>query len=89
MEIISTKFFCKNTKSGYTDFPNGKFDIFTEGKWYYGDYDGYRYYITNELGIEEELLKQYMSLIFELNKNKIREYKIEQILKKDEDEDKQ
>lgn len=85
MEIIDKKFFCKNTKSGYTDFPNGKFDIFTEGKWYDGCYDGYRYFITNELGIEEELLKQYMSLIFELNKNKIREYKIEQILKKDED----
>ena len=43
MEIIDKKFFCKNTKSGYTDFPNGKFDIFTEGKWYDGEYEVWNY----------------------------------------------
>jgi hypothetical protein len=81
---VEKRYFCKNTKSGYTDFPDGKFDIFIEGKWYYGCYDGYKYYVTNELGIEEELLKPWMSLIFELNKSKIREYKINQILKNDD-----
>lgn len=81
---MKKRYFCKNTKSGYTDFPDGKFDIFIEGKWYDGFYDGYKYHVTNELGIEEELLKPWMSLIFELNKSKIREYKINQILKNDD-----
>lgn len=77
---VSKKFFCKKTKTGYNDFPYGEFDIFIEGKWYDGVYDGYKYYVINELGIEEELMKPWMSILFELNKSKIREYKINQIL---------
>jgi hypothetical protein len=41
-----------------------------------------KYKVINESGVEEEISKHHMDVIFEMDKDEIRNQKIEQILKK-------
>jgi hypothetical protein len=71
-------------------------DRFIEGKWYDGEYetwnfdDGFRlnggwrrYWVINEKGEKEEIHKAHMNAIFEMNIQELRDNKIKEILKKD------
>ena len=92
--IVKTKFLCKgNTTIG------GNLITFERGKWYDGEYetwpseDGYRlngswrrYWAVNEQGEKEEITKAWFKIMFEHDIEKIRDEKINNILKNDNDE---
>ena len=74
-------------------------DRFIEGKWYDGEYEtwsyenGYKfnagwkkYWIINEKGVKEEIHKAYFNAIFETDIESLRDEKINQIIKTDENE---
>lgn len=74
-------------------------DRFIEGKWYDGEYetwsweDGYKlnggwkkYWVINEKGVKEEIHKAYFNAIFETDIENLRDEKINQIIKTDENE---
>ena len=96
MKIIKTKFLCKNTSQTVTKgHPKYVKDRFIEGKWYDGEYeawnfdDGYRlnggwrrYWVINEKGEKEEIHRAHMNAIFETDIEKLRDNKINEILKK-------
>lgn len=94
-QIIKTKFYCKGGQKTSPDISSSWRDQFMEGKWYDGEYetwgweDGYRlnggyrrYWVIEENGNKIEIHKARMKLVFELDMDKVREKKIEQILKK-------
>ena len=68
-------------------------DRFIEGKWYDGEDETWsdqlyklnggwrRYWVINEKGEKEEISKAHMNAIFEMNIDKLREGKINEILK--------
>lgn len=68
-------------------------DRFIEGKWYDGEYETWsdqlyklnggwkRYWVVNEKGEKEEISKAHMNAIFEMDIDKLREGKINEILK--------
>lgn len=75
------------------------FDRFIEGKWYDGEYEtwsyenGYKfnggwkkYWVINEKGVKEEIHKAYFNAIFETDIENLRDEKINQIIKTDENE---
>ncbi len=75
------------------------FDRFIEGKWYDGEYEtwsyenGYKfnggwkkYWVINEKGVKEEIHKAYFNAIFETDIESLRDEKINQIIKTDENE---
>lgn len=91
-EIIKTKFLCKTTMSRgpYNNIE----PKFTEGKWYDGEYetwgwkDGYecnngwrRYWIVNDVGVKEEVQRTMFNAIFETDIIKLRDNKINEIIK--------
>ena len=90
-EIIKTKFLCKTTCSGGS-YDNIK-ERFIEGKWYDGEYEIWsqqlyklnggwkRYWVVNEMGEKEEIPKAHMNAIFEMDIEKLRDNKINEILK--------
>ncbi len=74
-------------------------DRFIEGKWYDGEYEtwsyenGYKfnggwkkYWVINEKGVKEEIHKAYFNAIFETDIESLRDEKINQIIKTDENE---
>jgi hypothetical protein len=74
-------------------------DRFIEGKWYDGEYEtwsyenGYKfnggwkkYWVINEKGVKEEIHKAYFNAIFETDIENLRDEKINQIIKTDENE---
>jgi len=68
-------------------------DRFIEGKWYDGEYETWseqlyklnggwkRYWVINEMGKKEEISKAHMNAIFETDIDKLRDSKINEILK--------
>lgn len=96
-EIIKTKFLCRcGSRRGLGSHPINWVDTYIEGKWYDGEYetwsweDGYRinggwrrYWVVNELGEREEMVKAEFKVIFETKVDKIRDNKIDQILDND------
>ena len=67
---------------------------FEKGKWYDGEYetwsweDGYKlnggwkkYWVVNEQGVKEEILKAHFRAIFETDTQQLRDRKIEDIIK--------
>lgn len=96
-KVVKTKFLCKNgmrVGKGIDD----KFwvDKFIEGKWYDGEYetwsweDGYRvnggwrkYWIIDEQGVGEEISRGQFRSVFETDEQKLRDNKLDNILKKD------
>ena len=69
---------------------------FEEGKWYDGEYetwsweDGYRcndgwrkYWVINEQDVKEEIQRAWFKIMFEYDIEKIRDEKINEILKND------
>ena len=74
-------------------------DRFIEGKWYDGEYEtwsyenGYKfnggwkkYWVINEKGVKEEIHKAYFNAIFETDIESLRDEKINQIIKINENE---
>ena len=74
-------------------------DRFIEGKWYDGEYEtwsyenGYKfnggwkkYWIVNEKGMKEEIHRAHFNAIFETDIENLRDEKINQIIKTDENE---
>jgi hypothetical protein len=97
-QIIKTKFLCRNgsRRGSGTIPPITWIDIYIEGKWYDGEYetydweDGYRvngawrrYWVVNELGEREQILKAEFKVIFETKVEELRDNKIDQILNND------
>jgi hypothetical protein len=88
-KIIKTKFFCKTsaTFSKSDDFS------FIEGKWYDGEYEYWsdqlyklnggwrRYWIVNEQGKKFEISRTFIKSIFETDLVKLRDAKINEIIK--------
>ena len=95
-QIIKTKFYCKGTQKTSPAIENSIWrEQFIEGNWYDGEYetygweDGFRlngghrkYWVIEENGKKIEIHKARMKMVFELDKEQIRDKKIEQILKK-------
>ena len=95
MEIVKTKFLCKNSSQTVTKgLPMYVKDRFIEDKWYDGEYetwsleDGYRinggwrkYCIINELGEKEEISRPMFKVLFETDTYKLRDRKIEDLIK--------
>ena len=96
MEIVKTKFLCKNSSQIVTKgLPMYVKDRFIEGKWYDGEYETWRYgrgyeinggwrkyWVINEKGEKEEIHRAHMNAIFETDIEKLRDNKINEILKK-------
>jgi hypothetical protein len=97
-EIIKTKFLCKTGSRTAPRAPLGSIkweDRFIEGKWYDGEYETWslqlfklnngwrRYWVINEKGQKEEISKAQIRAIFEFDIQQLREEKIKEILKKD------
>ena len=98
MKIVKTKFLCKRSSQSSPrglSLSNIKWqDRFIEGKWYDGEYETWsqqlyklnggwkRYWVVNEIGEKEEISKAHMNAIFEMNIEKLRDNKINEILKK-------
>jgi hypothetical protein len=96
-EIIKTKFLCKNGSRTAPRAPLGSIkwkDRFIEDKWYDGEYetwpfeDGYRlnggwsrYWVVNEQGVKEEILRGQFKAIFETDTQQLRDRKIEDLIK--------
>ena len=95
MKIIKTKFLCKNSSQTVTKgLPRYVKDRFIEGKWYDGEYEAWnfhdsyrlnggwrRYWVINEKGEKEEIHRAHMNAIFETDIEKLRDNKINEILK--------
>ena len=95
MKIVKTKFLCKNSSQTVTKgLPMHVKDRFIEGKWYDGEYEvwnyerGYeinggwrKYWVINEKGEKEEIHRAHMNAIFETDIEKLRDNKINEILK--------
>ena len=94
--IIKTKFKCKGTSQIGSGMGKSSvwYDQFIEGKWYDGEYetwtfdDGYRlnggwrrYWVIDERGKKKEIPKAHMQAIFYLDLDKVRNEKIDEILK--------
>lgn len=95
MNIVKTKFLCKNgsrtAPRAPLDIINWR-DRFIVGKWYDGEYETWsqqlyrlnggwrRYWVINEMGEKEELLRSQMVAIFEMNIEKLRDEKINVII---------
>ena len=95
--IVKTKFLCKNGSRTAPRGPLKGIkweDRFIEGKWYDGEYEtwsyerGYeinggwrKYWVINEKGEKEEIHKAHMNAIFETDIEKLRDNKINEILK--------
>jgi hypothetical protein len=73
--------------------PTTWIDRFIEDKWYEGEYEtwfskdgerlygGHRkYWVVNESGIKEEITRVYMNVIFYMNKDELRDQKIDECL---------
>ncbi len=71
-------------------------DRFIEGEWYDGEYEtwkfkvGYKlnggwrtYWVVNEQGKKEEISRAHFNAIFETDEQKLRDNKLDNILKKD------
>ncbi len=96
-EIVKTKFLCKST----TSVSSGRSKLvitFQEGKWYDGEYEtwkweeGYqtnggwrRYWVINEQGKKEEIHRNWFKIQFETDLDKLRDNKIKNILKQNND----
>lgn len=97
MKIVKTKFLCKRSSQSSPkglSLSNIQWeDRFIEGKWYDGEYETWsdqlyklnggwrRYWVINESGKKEEISKAHMNAIFEMDIDKLREGKINEILK--------
>jgi len=95
--IVKTKFLCKNSSQSSTgiSLTNIKWqDRFIEGRWYDGEYEtwsyerGYeinggwrKYWVINEKDEKEEIHRAHMNAIFETDIEKLRDNKINEILK--------
>ena len=97
MKIVKTKFLCKRSSQSSPrglSLSNIKWqDRFIEGKWYDGEYETWsqqlyklnggwkRYWVVNEMSEKEEISKAHMNAIFEMDIDKLRDGKINEILK--------
>ena len=86
MEIVKTKFLCKNSSQIVTKgLPMYVKDRFIEGKWYDGEYETWRYergyeinggwrkyWVINEKGEKEEIHRAHMNAIFETDIEKLK-----------------
>ena len=96
--IVKTKFLCKSGSRTDPRAPLGSIkweDRFIEGKWHDGEYETWslqlfelnngwrRYWVINEKGQKEEISKAHIRAIFEFDIQQLREEKIKEILKKD------
>ena len=92
-DIIKTKFLCKCSSQTASRFGGPWKDRFIEGKWYDGEYQTWseqlfklnngwrRYWVVNEQGVKEEILKAHFRAIFETDTQQLRDRKIEDIIK--------
>jgi hypothetical protein len=95
-QIIKSRFYCKSGQQTSPAIKNAIWrDQFIEGKWYDGEYqtwgweDGfklnggcYKYWVIEENGTKIEMQRSRMKSVFQLDKEEVRNIKIEQILKK-------
>ena len=96
--IVQTKFLCKTGSRTAPRGPLDGIkwqDRFIEDKWYDGEYETWslqlfelnngwrRYWVINEKGQKEEISKAHIRAIFEFDIQQLREEKIKEILKKD------
>jgi hypothetical protein len=92
-DIIKTKFLCKTGSQTTSRFGGTWKDRFIENKWYDGEYQTWseqlfklnngwrRYWVVNEQGIKEEISKAQFISIFETDISKLRDNKINEIIK--------
>ncbi len=98
-QIVKTKFLCKNGSRTGPAYGGVWIDRFIEGKWYDGEYetwsweDGYKlnggwkkYWVVNEQGEKQEVQRAWFKIMFECDIQNLRQEKINQIIKTDENE---